>query len=375
MNYALIVMETNPLHYGHHYLIQRAKEDGYGIVVLMSASFTQRGLPVVTDKFSRAQDLIAAGADLVVTLPIQIATSYGELFSYGAMAIAERIGEIRAVYCGTEWGNVDAFDAILSYESSSSFQNRLKAELDRGESYSGAYLEALVEKDASWQSLFQSNALLAYGYYKALKSLNSTIRFVPIPRTKDSRIAGISASTIRKLYATDPDSCRHYAFKTPPQYDEKVLYERLYRLYRHLLLEGSLDLSDYDGYENGIDRRIERYLKSESSFEEFLESAKTKRYSKWRLSRILLHRLLRLTAKDIERSVERQRIFQVLAHNESGNQFLSLIKSRPVTLLTNFKHIKKYTPEDRAFLESERRATDLWNVLTAGRFGHDFYGR
>lgn len=43
MPYALIVAETNPLHYGHTYLIQRAKESGYGVVVLMSASFYAAG--------------------------------------------------------------------------------------------------------------------------------------------------------------------------------------------------------------------------------------------------------------------------------------------------------------------------------------------
>lgn len=80
MPYALIVAETNPLHYGHTYLIRRAKESGYGVVVLMSASFTQRGLPVVTDKFTRANDLVKNGADVVITHPVQSATSGGEFF-------------------------------------------------------------------------------------------------------------------------------------------------------------------------------------------------------------------------------------------------------------------------------------------------------
>ncbi|MDD7362959.1 MAG: nucleotidyltransferase family protein [Firmicutes bacterium] len=375
MKYALIVMEANPLHYGHHYLIRRAREDGYRLVILMSGSFTQRGLPVVTDKFQRARDLIDAGSDLVITLPVQIATSYGEMFSFGAMSIADRLELIDAVYCGTEWGDNRTFDEIYAFEQRDIFARALKDAMAKGTSYSHAYLDALKKKDPSWEKLFQSNALLAYGYYKALKALGADIDLKLVARTDDPRLPLLSATEIRRLYATDPEAASRYSFKTPPQYDERALCDVLYILYRFLSTEGPLTLGGYDGYENGIDRRIEKNLKTSPNFSDFLSRAQTKRYSKWRISRILLHKLLGLNSEDIRRAASEQDTFQVLAYNDAGIRFLSRAKHTSANLLTNFKHAKKYPSEQRDFLANERRATDLWNVLAAVYFGRYFYGK
>ena len=51
-----IAAEYNPLHNGHIYHIEKAREltEADGIVAVMSGSFTQRGEPAVMDKWTRA---------------------------------------------------------------------------------------------------------------------------------------------------------------------------------------------------------------------------------------------------------------------------------------------------------------------------------
>lgn len=375
MKNALIVAETNPLHYGHVYLMDQAKKSGYRIIILMSASFTQRGLPVVTDPFTRANDLVKNGGDVVLTLPTQIATSYGEMFSHGAMTIAERFGTIDAVFCGTEWGDKDLYEQIYDYEEKPIFSKHLKESLDRGKSFSESYLTALEKENTQWKGLFQSNALLAYGYFKALKKINSSIEFYPVARLKTSNRPLVSASYIRKHYDESEEELKKACAGTPPEFSEGRLMEFLYPLYRSLILNDSRDWSLYNGYEKGIDDRILRSLGEYDFFEDFLENTKTRRYSRWRISRLLFHRFLNMTSEDIQESIKNQSAFYVLAFSEQGRSFLKDMKSTDVILFTNYKDVRKLSPQNQKFLSYEEKAMDLWSILTQSPTKRLFIGR
>lgn len=375
MKNALIVAETNPLHYGHVYLIEQAKKKGYRVVLLMSGAFTQRGLPVVTDPFTRSQDLTKNGADVVITLPVQTATSYGEMFSRGAMTVAEGFGSIDAVFCGTEWGHRDLFQQIFDYEKKSIFSQRIKKSLTQGKSYSASYLTALEEENHHWKDLFQSNALLAYGYFKAIKKLNSTIEFCAVERIKESNRPLVSASYIRKHFDKNPRELAKACAGTPPQFSEDRLLESLYLLYRTLTLDGSHDWSLYDGYEKGIDDRIIKSLGEYNAFEEFLENTKTRRYSRWRISRLLLHRFLNMTSTDVQDAVENQSAFHVPAFSEQGRRFLKDMKESDVTLFTNYKDARKLSSQDQKFLLYEEKAMNLWSILSHSSINRLFKGK
>lgn len=375
MKNALIVAETNPLHHGHVYLIEQAKKEGYRIIILMSGPFTQRGLPVITDPFTRSQDLVKNGADVVITLPIQIASSYGEMFSHGAMTVAEKLGSIDAVFCGTEWGNRDLFQQIYDYEKKPAFSQRVKKSLAQGKSFSTSYLAALEAENALWKDLFQSNAILAYGYFKALKKLNSTIEFRPIERVKESDRPLVSASYIRKNFHNNPQELAKACAGTPPQFSEDRLLESLYLLYRTLSLDRSRDWSLYDGYEKGIDDRILKSLGEFNSFEEFLENTKTKRYSRWRISRLLFHRFLNMTSIDVQDAVKNQSAFHVLAFSKQGRTFLKDMKESDVTLFTNYKDARKLSSQNQKFLLYEEKAMNLWSILTYSSINRLFKGR
>ena len=66
-----VIAEYNPLHNGHIYHLEQAKRKTGAsyCVVIMSGNFVQRGEPACTDKFTRAQWALEAGADLVIELP------------------------------------------------------------------------------------------------------------------------------------------------------------------------------------------------------------------------------------------------------------------------------------------------------------------
>ena len=372
MPYALIVAETNPLHYGHTYLIQCAKARGYSVIVLMSGSFTQRGIPVVTDKFTRAEDLIAQGVDLVITHPVQSATSAGELFSYGAMCVTTRLPAIDGVFCGTEFGDEDVFHAMYHYEQTNDFKSRLKDAMNGGASYAAAYKKAFAEKDPEWTQLFQSNALLAYGYYKSLKKLSSPIPLKMVNRKESDDI--LSASALRQMSEKNAPEVKAYCAGTAPAYRESDLCDSLFRIYRSAILTSELDLSPYDGYEIGIDQRINKLIRSATDFHAFLDQAKTKRYSRWRIARLLLHHQLAMDRDNIRASIENQKAYQVLAFSDKGTDYLRLAKTSSTNLLTTYKQRKNLSTDQQRILSFEERATDLWSVLTATEMGRDYLG-
>ena len=60
MNVTGIIMECNPFHEGHSYLLREARlrTGADYIVVAMSGDFVQRGEPAVYDKYFRAERIL-----------------------------------------------------------------------------------------------------------------------------------------------------------------------------------------------------------------------------------------------------------------------------------------------------------------------------
>ena len=79
-----IICEYNPFHLGHKKqfdIIRQTFGPETAIVCLMSGNFVQRGMPAIVDKSIRARMAIAAGADLVLELPVTAALSSAEGFA------------------------------------------------------------------------------------------------------------------------------------------------------------------------------------------------------------------------------------------------------------------------------------------------------
>ena len=83
MKICAIICEYNPLHYGHLYHIQKAKElSGCDAVMCIQAgNFTQRGEPAISNKYVRARMALEAGADIVVQIPTAYCCSSAEIFA------------------------------------------------------------------------------------------------------------------------------------------------------------------------------------------------------------------------------------------------------------------------------------------------------
>ena len=72
-----IIAEYNPLHKGHAWHIQKAKElaGAKYCIAVMSGDFVQRGAPALFDKYARTAMALEAGADLLL-MPADFKEAY-----------------------------------------------------------------------------------------------------------------------------------------------------------------------------------------------------------------------------------------------------------------------------------------------------------
>ena len=115
-----IIAEYNPFHKGHAYQLKLCKKDCDAIIVVMSASFVQRGDVAIFDKWSRAKMALSFGADLVLELPVAFSMNTAERFASGGVSILDQTKIVNNLCFGSENGEISVlFDAAEKLEAES----------------------------------------------------------------------------------------------------------------------------------------------------------------------------------------------------------------------------------------------------------------
>ena len=81
-----VIAEYDPFHRGHerHLLLARQKTGADRVIVVMSGSFTQRGMPALLPARVRAEMALRCGADIVLQLPYAFSVREAEYFALAA---------------------------------------------------------------------------------------------------------------------------------------------------------------------------------------------------------------------------------------------------------------------------------------------------
>ena len=110
-----IICEYNPFHAGHaaHIAESRAAVGGDSpVVCVMSGDFVQRGTPAVYNKHVRAKAACAAGADLVLELPLPWSIASAERFARGGVGLLNSLGVVTHLCFGSECGELAPLTAL-----------------------------------------------------------------------------------------------------------------------------------------------------------------------------------------------------------------------------------------------------------------------
>lgn len=376
-----IITEYNPFHRGHAYMLEQAKSKAGAdrVVVLMSGSFVQRGEPAIFDKWTRAAAALKNGADLVLELPVPFATSHAEAFAGGAVRLLTESGIVDTLAFGSESGNLQELQAaakILANETEE-FQQLLKQLLAEGLSYPTARARALQAlSQISSDILSKPNDILGLEYLKALST--SPIRPITIRRKGAYHSPSLcdgyaSASAIRNALAENrsTEAMAHLPANTHDFYHRDlslgtapVFWEALMpALHYKLRTTSAEELRSIAEVTEGLENRILHSIDSCYSFEDMIQFIKTKRYTRTRIQRILLHILLDMKETEVSYFLHLPRMpyVRVLGFRKKHSDILAdLTEQAKCPVLLNLKRAPELLDADGlAMLALEKKATDL----------------
>lgn len=394
MNITGIITEYNPFHLGHELHLKKSKEltNCDGVICVMSGNFVQRGLPALTDKWTRTKMALEAGVDLVVELPTVYATSSAEFFSFGAVSLLDSLNVVDNLCFGSESGNIDLIKKLseIIVNEPTDFKEYLKNFLKEGLPFPKARSLALIkylnenEHNIPLENiesiLNSSNNILAIEYCKSLYKLNSNIRPFTIKRlgadyNKDelSKNEIASASAIRKsIYSSNIDEILEFM----PEYTYRLLknasfsnLNKMFELIRYSILSNPSIFKNIPEASEGIDNKIIQNIGRANSLDELINLCKSKRYSYTRLNRILCHVLLSIDEDVLALRKTSPNYLRILGFNKKGREIIKEIKKNSDIILVN--KLSKTKPDP--MLNLDIKATNIYSLLNTNvKINSDF---
>ena len=389
-----LIAEYNPFHFGHKYHLNISKQltgADYSIAI-MSGSFVQRGEPSIVDKWTKAKIAIDNGVDLVIELPFIFSTQSAELFAYGGIALLDNLKIVDYVAFGSELGNLDYLKEIAQVliKEPPYYKQKLKKYLNMGYSFPVSRSNALEDYFNKYGTkkkhskrikdiLQMPNNILAIEYLKALKNLNSQIKPITIERIGSSYSENLlnhkmaSATSIRNAMLNNnidlieeyvPKETLHHLVDYINKYKYFNTLDNYSQIVQYLLTIGNKDcLTKIMDIETGLENRIIEKSTQYSDINSLVQSIVTKRHTKTRIQRILIHLMIDLTKPAFEELFQYYPSYlRVLGANEKGFVLLNKIKQKSnLPIVTKFADYNKYdNPHLNKIIHFDKKATDLF---------------
>ncbi len=346
-----IIVEYNPFHNGHSYHLHAAKEAAKAdiVIAVMSGNFLQRGEPALVSKWSRTRMALLGGVDIVIELPYQFASQKAETFANGAISILDAIG-CHAICFGSESGNISSFLETIDFLAlnQDKYDENIKRFIQTGVSYPRA-LSLSFQAMSSTNNLVdltKPNNILGIQYIKALKQQKSMVKPLTIKRKNadyhDEHFATetiASATSIRKaLFSPSkhqssinqyvPVDTSQLLIEYHDRYGTFHEWENYWSLLKFRILQSSPEeLREIYEVEEGLENRIVAVAIGSTSFREFMEKLKTKRYTWTRLQRMCVHILTNTKKTDMAMITEKASYLRLLGMTSDGKEYLKSNKS------------------------------------------------
>lgn len=345
-----IIVEYNPFHYGHTFHLEKAREisNANVVIAVMSGNFLQRGEPALVSKWARTKMALAAGVDLVIELPYQFATQKADTFANGAISILNELG-CEKVCFGSESGYVNEFNDTATFflNNKTELDEQIKFEMTKGDSYPVAVAKAYnnLSSGKSLLDFSKPNNMLGFQYVLSIMNNNFNIEPITIKRRDANyhdkyltteKIA--SATSIRKAIFSNNEQLSYIKKYVPnPTYKSLTKYKQDYGSFHHwehywpylqynLIKSTEETLKNIYEMEEGLQNRLKDAAYTAKSFQHFMETIKTKRYTWTRLQRAAVHLLTNTTKQEMYAKSRQVNYLRLLGFNNAGRKYLNKIK-------------------------------------------------
>ena len=368
-----IICEYNPFHLGHQGHIEKTikmfGEDECAIIGVMSGNYVQRGDLAIFNKHARAEAAVRCGADLIIELPTPFALSSAEGFARAGVHILDSTGVCEYISFGSEAGSIEPLHKVANALNSDEADILTKKWLITGLPYAAARQKAADEILGAGSAILASpNNLLGIEYIIALSAINSTITPVTVSRTGgmhdgDSPYA---ASTLRKMLTGGEEPWAFMPDYAADVYKKEISLGRGPVSIKHCESAILSRLRIYESYDElfgaseGLEHRIIKHAKKESTIDAILRKTKTKRYVMSRLRRMMLCASLNITKDDVKNPPP---YIRVLAMNKTGMRILKDMRKRSkLPIITKPASVHKLDSFAANMFFKEVAATDLYTL-------------
>ena len=366
-----IIAEFNPLHSGHEYLINEAKNLGE-VVCAISGNFVQRGDCAIVSKEIRAKSALMAGADLVCEIPVLWSMSTAQNFALGGVSALSSLG-CDTILFGSEAGDTEPLIKICDILESEKFSDLLDKYLKNGTTFALARQRACEELGAEKGILDKPNNNLGIEYILASRRLRFDMNFKTVKRLGADHDSAkvdtfVSASLLReKLLSGDRDFCSRYMnedilklYKDENIADIRRLEKGILAVLRTKSLK---DLKKLPDLSEGVENKLFSAIKTATSLENLYNGIKVKRYTMSRVRRLVLSAFLGF---DDEFFMKPLPYVRVLGRNKTGEKIVkSAKKTSAVPIIMRVGEINKLPDCAKKVFETEVEATDLYNLSLA----------
>lgn len=402
-----IITEYNPFHYGHLYHLQKSKKisGADNIICIMNGNFTQRGLPAITDKWSRTKMSLALGVDLVIELPLVFGIRSAQYFAKAAVKLLDATDLVENFVFGSESGKIAPLKKLAEFlnDEPAEYKKILKDNLKKGDPYPSARESALEKFFSSKDILNQiksPNNILGIEYIRAILKNNLALIPLTIKRTADNYHSNLikgefaSGRAIRKLIRKNDlssveDLIPRASFKIiKNELHQQKIPVKINRLGLPILAKlrtiEAEKLAEFAEITNGLENRFTKAALKSGNLAELISNIKTKSLTRTRIQRNLLHILLDLTEEEFKKiDKDGPSYLRVLGFNKKGRKILSRLSQNAslpiITRIPNYIteiNTNSDNPIEKQ-LSYEIKADDLYSLLyrdPAFRKGRqDFY--
>lgn len=372
-----ITAEYDPFHNGHLYQLRRAKELAGAdcAIVILGGDFLQRGMPGLYGKWIRTEMALAGGADLVIQLPHFYSCNSGQEYAGGAVSILDGLGCVDVLSFGCEEEDLRKLDlaaSVMPEEKQNGEQ--IRSYLKQGYSYPDAVtrtVSELVGREAA-ELLRKPNNLLAVEYLRVLKRLHSGIYPLPVRRTETIARNGMrSAGEIREAVrsgrlpsvqeAVPPFTFRIMGVRRKTADPEQNMLR--YLLYR-IRTADRRGLSEMYSVSEGLEARLQEAAAGcPKTLDELLDVVQTRRYTRARIRRTMVHILMGFT-QEMAEAVQGAVYARILGFSETGRDLLrQAADTASIPILSNLRRLDQYDERIRRSVELDLRAEDLRTLL------------
>lgn len=218
-----VIADYDPFHQGHLIQIAYAREvlNARLVIVALTGNFTQRGLPAIASKETRARSAVNCGADAVFEIPVLFATSPIDTFALGAVSLLDALNCIDVVLFGSESGPEHAH-LLVTIANAMARDKRvyrtLRKAMSNGMSERDAFacgLDNFVPAEdfpLCIEALRQPNNILGILYIFQAIRLRTKVRFATNPRIGQAflddrmpeRAFSLSGEVRKRLSVSEP---------------------------------------------------------------------------------------------------------------------------------------------------------------------------